>query len=145
MNEHFINFLNAIDYTDVYDLIVNSIDCTREQPPIRPIDENGNLVTLPNIIDIVSRLGMYKRIDSGIEKYRIICRQGNGCQYVDKQRYDNYYIKETVFPDSSRVFDVEIWMEKYNSFIDLVAQILWIYISLHPDYVEYISSGEPHQ
>lgn len=125
VSDEFIHFLNSLEFNDVYHAIESSIDCTRVQPPIRQIREDGTLMELPRYIDIVPYLGMYHRQDNGTEKYRLIRRNDGTSIYVDKNIYSIYENNEKVFPDLYKVFSIEYWFNKYDIFMSLVTLLIW--------------------
>ena len=125
VSDEFIHFLNSLEFNDVYQAIESSIDCTRVQPPIRQIREDGTLMELPRYIDIVPYLGMYHRKDNGNEKYRLIRRYDGTSIYVYKNMYSIYENGEQVFPDLDRVFSIEHWVKKYRIFMSLVTLLIW--------------------
>ena len=131
VSNEFIHFLNALEFNDVYQDIESSVDCTRTQPPIRQIREDGSLTELPRYIDIVPYLGMYHRQDNGIEKYRLIRRSDSISIYIDRNTYSFYEKRENVFPELNRVFGIEHWVKLYDLFISLVTLLIWVQTKQH--------------
>ena len=136
VSDEFIHFLNSLEFNDIYHAIESSIDCTRTQPPIRPICKDGSLAELPRYIDIVPYLGMYHRQDNGNEKYRLISRYDGRSIYIDRNMYSFYENRENVFPELNRVFGIEYWVKSYNLFISLVILLMWTQTK------QYLSSQE---